>query len=332
MKTEFTRKHGFTLIELLVVIAIIAVLVALLLPAVQQAREAARRSQCKNNLKQIGLALSNYHDLHGVLPPAAINPGCANADNQYLPSDILTNVRNITMHLLILPFLDQANLYSQIDFSKPVGLASSATSGPTTKPSAADAANNMNVIKKKRLSVYVCPSDPNDKLGTNSNTSDAYYSIDYARTSYTVIASYWHEGNNPNLFWGMRPNAVGGAYAQRPSFGYNGSARARDITDGTSNTVQICEDRMLIGGTFPDPGPFWGTYAQGYWLKMDRGINTPTSATVSATTVWTPGSEHEGGCHALLGDGSVRFLSENASLSTLNNLVSIADNNPIGEF
>ncbi|MBT5017958.1 MAG: DUF1559 domain-containing protein, partial [Planctomicrobium sp.] len=102
--------RGFTLIELLVVIAIIAILIALLLPAVQQAREAARRTQCKNNLKQLGLALHNYHDTHGIFP---------NSMDSYFPGGVpsRSNPRNHSWMVMILPFIDQAPLYQSIDFS-----------------------------------------------------------------------------------------------------------------------------------------------------------------------------------------------------------------------
>src|SRR5512135_2886366 len=110
------RRHGFTLIELLVVIAIIAVLVALLLPAVQQAREAARRSQCKNNLKQIGLALHNYHDIANRFPAAIIGSGRANAQTAP-PRGVGPTVVNTTGWVAMLPQLDQAPLYNNYNFS-----------------------------------------------------------------------------------------------------------------------------------------------------------------------------------------------------------------------
>jgi len=124
MKT-ISRRSGFTLIELLVVIAIIAVLIALLLPAVQQAREAARRTQCKNNLKQIGLALHNYHDVYGVLPPAHVYDGRADSNpfgNRCTPGGAAGSqaiFARAPWTVLILPYLDQAPLYNQFNMTQP---------------------------------------------------------------------------------------------------------------------------------------------------------------------------------------------------------------------
>lgn len=319
-------RMGFTLIELLVVIAIIAVLIALLLPAVQQAREAARRSQCKNNLKQMGLALHNYHDTHQIFPAGAINPGCYNCAQSGVPSSVATNVRNISMHLLILPFLDQAPLYQRLDFSQPMGL-SAYTARSITAPVEANATPNMTEIKKRRLAVYACPSDSGNTPGTHTNSSTGYYTIDYCRTSYGVIAQTWQDNAHGELlYWG----APGNSQSQRGVFGINNSARMRDLADGSSNTIAICESPMVKDDA--QWGPYWGAWTNTYWLTTAYGINKPRSATQPKPMAWSAGSSHTGGCHVLLGDGTVRFLSQNVNLGIFENLVSIADGNVVGEY
>ncbi|MEZ6133148.1 MAG: DUF1559 domain-containing protein, partial [Planctomycetaceae bacterium] len=113
MLVRQSRKSGFTLIELLVVIAIIAILIALLLPAVQQAREAARRTECKNKLKQLGLAFHNYHDTHNTFPAALYSSGRYNSAAYFSGNN---TVKNVTGWQMILPYMDQAALYNQFDF------------------------------------------------------------------------------------------------------------------------------------------------------------------------------------------------------------------------
>ena len=144
------KKHGFTLIELLVVIAIIAILIALLLPAVQQAREAARRSTCKNNLKQIGLALHNYHDTHRIFPPGSV----------YSSSAAPGGTNRINAWVFILPFMEQASLYNQWDFDYDV--YSSQNNEPLKTP----------------VDAYFCPSRP--RAGTHGGSSPEIAYGDYA--------------------------------------------------------------------------------------------------------------------------------------------------------
>ena len=103
----------------------------------------------------------------------------------------------------------------------------------------------------------------------------------------------------------------------------------RDITDGTSNTIFMSETSM--GKSAETYGPYWGTWTNTFWLNMDYLINS-TAASSTKPFAWTPGSNHVGGCHALLADGSVRFVSENADITTLRNLISISDNQVIGEY
>ncbi len=142
---------GFTLIELLVVIAIIAILVALLLPAVQQAREAARRTQCRNNLKQMGIALANYHDVYGVHPPALINSGRYEDLPFYSGGN---RVLNTTGWTLLLPYLEQANAWQRYDFNQ-----CSSGSSPVLMPVAGHDTANLSVTQLK-IPILGCPSDP----------------------------------------------------------------------------------------------------------------------------------------------------------------------------
>ncbi|MCC9609043.1 DUF1559 domain-containing protein [Blastopirellula sp. JC732] len=318
------KRSAFTLVELLVVIAIIGVLIALLLPAVQQAREAARRMQCTNNLKQIGLAMHNYHDTFLVLPSGTINPGCkscsASAD---MPASVGANVRNVTAHLLILPFLEQGNIADKIDFRYPVGLA--ADPAQVTAPSATDAASNMAVLQNTRLDVFACPSDPFDVPGVAASANE-YYNKDYYRTSYGLVTSQWSDYTS-GLYWGSAGNTAN----IRPAFGVNGAAKFRDIIDGTSNTILMAESRMEKTST--SYGPFWGAYTHTFWLNMANRINKPYSPpTYTKPYAWYVGSNHPGGANSLFADGSVHYLSETANLTTLQNLCRIADGEVLGEY
>ncbi|MCA9017038.1 MAG: DUF1559 domain-containing protein, partial [Planctomycetaceae bacterium] len=148
------RKHGFTLIELLVVIAIIAILIALLLPAVQQAREAARRSTCKNNLKQFGLALHNYHDAFNVFPYSTENPGGSG----------LSPVTNHTGYIALLPYLDQAPLYNKFVLTAAsgnyLGGGNCSTSGSgNLSGSVTDREANI-ILGATIINLFLSPSDP----------------------------------------------------------------------------------------------------------------------------------------------------------------------------
>lgn len=298
---------GFTLIELLVVIAIIAILIALLLPAVQQAREAARRSQCKNNMKQLGLALHNYHDSHRVLPPGDINAG--GYDSGWLPTG--SEVRNHTAYMFMLPFLDQTSIYNEIDFS----LATSNSDGPP-----AHGGGGHQTATERKIVVFTCPSDDHP-VGPQTG-SGAYAVRNAYRTSYSVIYPTYNMGTSYEAYTNK---------ALKSAFGHNGAARLRDVKDGTSNTMFMMETPLEKDSDIR--GPFWSGYvATGAVSASYRRINAPISATDDRVNWYTPGSEHVGGCHVLMGDGAVRFVSENIDFDLQKALATINGGEVISEF
>ncbi|MBI2480925.1 MAG: DUF1559 domain-containing protein, partial [Planctomycetia bacterium] len=185
-RKNWTR--GFTLVELLVVIAIIGILVALLLPAVQAAREAARRMQCGNNLKQIGVAMHNYHDTYKTLPPGTVNAATNNAASMIA---ILNDPRtggtlNHTGHMLILPFMEMQPLHDQINFN----ICSSGFAGTNTGTGLRGGWPNANTpLMKNLIPSYLCPSDRGDERGIIRRTDAQNYIADGQRhTNYALCA------------------------------------------------------------------------------------------------------------------------------------------------
>jgi len=302
---------AFTLIELLVVIAIIAVLIALLLPAVQQAREAARRSQCKNNLKQIGLALHNYHDAHQILPPAAINPG--SSQSFYGPGE----VRNHTGYQMILPFLDLANIYNLIDFRLATGASDAGGLG---------GGGYQHAATDRDLPVFNCPTDvpwANPQTCDNCNCCPHYNMEKNHRVSYGFVSHTSLQGQGT---YGAETSASKGP------FGNNGAARFRDISDGLSNTMLMAEMPYRKGGG-PTRGPYWSHFSHVFVALTSNGINQSYDGTDPMVfKPWGIGSLHEGGVHVLLGDGSVRFLNENMSQPIFTGLATIGKGEVLGEF
>ena len=280
------RRQGFTLIELLVVIAIIAVLIALLLPAVQQAREAARRTQCRNNMHQIGLALHNYHDAHGMFPPGAVkDPGASWA--QYPGHGFLA---------MLLPYMDEAALYNAINFNRPSYCANSygCSNGDTYANS---------TVLRSWLSQYQCPSAGSEGLGLID-----IYDCATARGDYAGII-----GVQSNKVWA---DAVA---TDRGVLMLNGSARMRDIRDGTSNTFAVgeacSEDTSLV----------WPSYHNSYCLRITT--HAPNGTCSAPCYSWDfLASKHEGGLFMLFADGQVRFISENIDNGTWRALGTIAGN------
>jgi prepilin-type N-terminal cleavage/methylation domain-containing protein len=320
-RLRFSRL-AFTLIELLVVIAIIAILIALLLPAVQQAREAARRTQCKNNFKQWGLALHNYHDNFNTFPMG----------NSY---------GMFPWRFMLLAYVDGSPMFNQFNFSNNIG-SDGAFSNQTEKDRLMPLGNNAFTTAKP---LFGCPSDPRGESaypgdgnmvgnylgvggdfpstarcqspgGTASYSTGGTYTVSRFRKVYPVGGSGSPTIGSPGV-----PNKDNGVlfYASR--------VRLADISDGASNT-------LMVGERVVDANLSWGWDATGTecdgWMGTGEGLfNGPATAPYPGIHFW---SMHSGGTQFLLGDGSVRFLSYSLNFSTLSALATRAGNEVPGEF
>ena len=307
-----SRSHrGFTLIELLVVIAIIAVLIALLLPAVQQAREAARRTQCKNNLKQMGLAIHNYESSFTIFPPSSISgfgkgvwgyPGTGANDPV---------IRLHSFASLILPYVDGATLYNTLDYNV-------SSLAPANRTAAS-----------KVISSYRCPS----YSGPDFSTDPLYVTtVGYDKFA---IRNYVALGAKTVLGLSGSFPAEGVMYPQSK----NGF---RDITDGTSSTLLIAETReekasVWIDGTSASVAARWMSTSSPTYSGNTTSINYQPyfQGGVFPNSIgqnWGPSSRHVGGAHHLLCDGSVRFISENIDVNTYDSLTSRNGGEIVGEY
>ena len=314
-------RWAFTLIELLVVIAIIAILIALLLPAVQQAREAARRTQCRNNLKQLGIALHNYHDNFNVFPPGAINPGVDTKAGLPYTSTCSVDCRNIPMQLHLLPYIDQSPYYNKLNFSLPMGKAQRSGTGPSTDQGAIFAANG-------KITAFQCPSDI-DYQNPYTVAGNAHYAMNNNyRTSYDFAMDDIIE--NKGSFWKQD------AAQYKSGFGINGACRIADVIDGTTNTFALVETPFQKAA-YAGFGPFWSQWAYTSGVcPVCRGLNEKFSATDPRPYAWGAGSLHVGGLHVMMMDGSVRFLSENTQCcgtpSIIRSLTGIKDGQTVSDF
>jgi len=313
------RKLGFTLVELLVVIAIIGILIALLLPAVQAAREAARRSQCTNNLKQIGLALHNYHDTHNVFPPGYVDG------------------KGWLVTTFILPYVEQASLYDKLNTRDAMNLADA----------------TQLALARTVVPGYLCPSsqetDPtqNTRLGVYNNGANRYIAV----SNYLPVTGSGDIRCNSK-------DITSGAAAANGLFFDNSNIKMSHITDGTSNTFAFTEratdpkytywrGSVWAGATIQQWGSNpWYCGTNGYEAIRWFMVATRYSWSLINLTTWghPPTSMHPGGCNFVMADGSVHFISETIDAanngdtttappkSTYQRLGSRNDGLPVSEF
>ncbi|MEZ6033861.1 MAG: DUF1559 domain-containing protein [Planctomycetaceae bacterium] len=327
---SLVRRNGFTLIELLVVIAIIAILVSLLLPAVQQAREAARRTQCKNNLKQIGLALHNYESSFARLPMGMFSDLDGGCDDD-----------GLGWGYMILPYIEQANLYQRIESY----LNSTDLSGGlhATNPRFCVLKSHYNRYGgpipggETVIPAFKCPSS------TLPSVVPATFAVPGLSGSFPPeepgmigygVSDYKGSGGGPRDGSGM-------LVKQKDS---PGGRKFRDITDGLSNTAFAAESSYVTADdtTSPSEVEDWPTWIGGVDtdepIRYEGEAEDPINGYVNPNRMAFANSDdcafsfHTGGAQFLFGDGSVRFITENIDLTTYGNVHDIADGNVIGEF
>ncbi len=308
------RRSGFTLIELLVVIAIIAILIALLLPAVQQAREAARRSQCKNNLKQIGLAIHNYLDVYQTFPRA-------NMSNNSLSDG--------SLFVSILPYIDQGTAYNLYDSNK-----------TNTDPLNAKCVAQV-------VTSYLCPTAVIRRNVPAITLADA---TQYNSTTDPCSDKGRAPGTYAVCTGSINHDPYGANHLDNGAIVYTGNGgvtRMRDITDGTTNTVMVGESAWNFNNytttvTACNGGAKYGytywanAYPSSIGFSTEAPFNPKTYVSINPSTnnstLTRFRSEHVGGVQFTVCDGSVRFMSENISQDILNAVGTRAGGEVAGEF
>jgi prepilin-type N-terminal cleavage/methylation domain-containing protein len=356
---RFRRSKGFTLIELLVVIAIIAILIALLLPAVQQAREAARRTQCRNNMKQIGLALHNYHDVHLCFPiGAAVGTDPTGTVEDSAPGWRAT----------ILPYIDEANVFDQFDFvtGSPAYRFNSPFYGPHV------------ILQGWATPIYWCPSSVAPRYGKAGTRGAPFGGTPQLKDYVGVMGSYPDPAGRTNRegysYYG------GGMYTNQGLLNVFEHKSIRDCIDGTSKTMIVAEQSGLVGTTDLRANYYggWGGWT-GLWygseelgpgphdngnsgvtyrmgVPWDGGGSGPDCWQASVTSIrYSPNTNfpagaplpgagnmyeantivnsfHSGGILATLADGSVRFVSDDINFGVLQRISCADDRMAVGIY
>lgn len=346
------KRRAFTLIELLVVIAIIAILIALLLPAVQQAREAARRIQCKSHLKQLGIALHNYHDVHNTFPPNLI-PGGKPGSGGYIGY----SQGNWGVMAYLTPFLEQSNVYGLLNLESPTYQN---VGGSWIIPDA-----NNRLAAATIVPLYLCPSDSSQKVSSNWGVTEGIGPTNYCANMGTGI--------DPSGANSGSPYSADGVFFADSKIGF------RDLTDGSSNTAAMTESLLGEGPTVSgaatppasekrvyrnlpfgqnitdancaaattynqsDPRQFswysgeircasynhyYGPNTQNY----DCVANGPATLGYIASGWKAARSQHVGGVNLLLCDGSCRFISDSIDMGIWRSLATRSGGEVMGEF
>ncbi|UUO08644.1 DUF1559 domain-containing protein [Blastopirellula sp. J2-11] len=303
-----TNRFGFTLVELLVVIAIIGVLIALLLPAVQQAREAARRMQCSNGLKQQGLALHTYHDTFGSFPPGELT------------------LSRISWQALILPMLEQSALHDKLS-DEGAFTARNTTDFPLWHNNPAIISDGTTPLAKTVISAYVCPSDPSGDLNERLKSTDTTYPGTYAKSNY--VGAYTAALYNSA---GAKTDDV------KATFYENSNVKFRDIIDGTSNTLIVVEraaaapyDGSMWIGWHKLTGPVTDSHEYMIRVRINRKSND-TDYAINGILRQAASSLHPGGAQFLFGDGSAHFLSETIDVQTYSALGTLNGGEVVGAY
>jgi len=328
------KRIAFTLVELLVVIAIIGILVALLLPAIQAAREAARRTQCVNNLKQLGIALHNYHDTHKIFPPGGLwsctapwttpIPAQCTAPNFTAPPQVFRG--STFVHLL--PYVEQQSLYDAVDF-KTGNVHDQNVSGLP--------------LRQHIIPAYVCPSDTNSGLFANDRAVGNYAGSEGNQSKGNSGPTGCNGCTDGSVFGALNtacnlPGALGLVRGVFYREGHNWVCSMRDITDGLSSTIMMGEVRRDCS-----------THVQAGWANSNNQSGMTTTAiplnydscdkvnngipdcwrSCNWNTAFGFKSLHPGGAHFVLGDASTRFFNQNIEWCTYQKLGHKSDGEPV---
>ena len=300
------KRNGFTLVELLVVIAIIGILIALLLPAVQAAREAARRMHCSNNLKQWGLALLNYHEAHGHFPPGATwGPDASKI--------------GWSGHAFLLPYLELGSTFDQMKLEN----------------YSTDFVNRT--IPEETPAVFACPSDGTDQTDRIAQT----WKVEWWNTNYVGVMGSGQDGKHSS---GSHTSC--GAYNTDGVLYPRSEVSIRDITDGTSQTLAFGERtydlRSWVKGAYggqpgstPASGCVFSTKNVTYPINSDPTIYCYKDCPGGRTCMFNDlffGSRHPGGSQFVFADGSVQFVSESIDFQVYQDLGSRNDGNVVGNW